>query len=210
LPCINLDPAMRDAIARLPASKFREVANAGIGCDDVLAFWFGESDDITPEPVREAAARSLRDGETFYAHNLGLPELRARLADYGSVWHGALAIERIAVTSSGVNALMLAMQLLVDAGDEVVAVVPLWPNLTAQAQIMGARVRRVALRPVQARWTLNLDELLAAIAKATLHIDTLETRKSDSLDFHDVAVWSVKAALEAAYRAGLAAAKEER
>ena len=56
----------------------------------------------------------------------------------------------------------------------------------------------------------TIDELLAAIAKATLHIDTLETRKSDSLDFHDVAVWSVKAALEAAYRAGLAAAKEER
>lgn len=56
----------------------------------------------------------------------------------------------------------------------------------------------------------TLDELLAAIAKETLHIDTLETRKSDSIDFHDVAVWSVKAALEAAYRAGLAAAKEER
>jgi hypothetical protein len=56
----------------------------------------------------------------------------------------------------------------------------------------------------------TLDELLAAIAKETLHIDTLETRRSDSLDFHDVAVWSVKAALEAAYRAGLAAAKEER
>jgi hypothetical protein len=51
----------------------------------------------------------------------------------------------------------------------------------------------------------TVDELLAAIAKETLHIDTLETRKSDSLDFHDVAVWSVKSALEAAYRAGLAA-----
>ncbi len=56
----------------------------------------------------------------------------------------------------------------------------------------------------------TLDEVLAAIAKETLHIDTLETRKSDSLDFHDVAVWSVKAALEAAYRAGLAAAKGDR
>jgi len=56
----------------------------------------------------------------------------------------------------------------------------------------------------------TVDELLAGIAKAPLHIDTLETRKSDSLDFHDVAVWSVKAALEASYRAGLAAAKEER
>lgn len=64
------------------------------------------------------------------------------------------------------------------------------------------------MRPSKTEQTI--DELLAAIAKETLHIDTLETRKSDSLDFHDVAVWSVKAALEAAYRAGLAAAKEQR
>ena len=56
----------------------------------------------------------------------------------------------------------------------------------------------------------TVDERLAAIAKEQLRIDTLKTRNSDSLDFHDVAVWSVKAALEAAYRAGLAAAKEER
>ena len=56
----------------------------------------------------------------------------------------------------------------------------------------------------------TVDERLAAIAKEQLRMDTLETRNSDSLDFHDVAVWSVKAALEAAYRAGLAAAKEER
>ena len=55
-----------------------------------------------------------------------------------------------------------------------------------------------------------LDELFAAIAREKLGIATLETQRSDSLDFHDVAVWSVKAALEAAYRAGLAAAKEER
>ena len=56
----------------------------------------------------------------------------------------------------------------------------------------------------------TVEELLAAIAKEQLRIDTLETGNSDSLDFHDVAVWSVKTALEAAYRAGLAAAKEER
>jgi hypothetical protein len=53
----------------------------------------------------------------------------------------------------------------------------------------------------------TVDELLAAIAKEMLHIDTLETRNSDGLDFHDVAVWSVRDALEAAYSAGLAAAK---
>jgi hypothetical protein len=146
---------MRDTIARLPGSKIREVANAGLGRSDVLAFWFGESDEVTPEAVRDAAARSLAAGETFYSHNLGLPELREALAGYCSALHGAVDVERIAVTSSGVNALMLAMQMLVDAGDEVVAVVPLWPNLTAQPAILGARVRasRCARYRAAGRWT---------------------------------------------------------
>jgi aspartate/methionine/tyrosine aminotransferase len=158
---------MRDAIARLPASKIREVANAGLGRDDVLAFWFGESDEPTPEAVRAAAAKSLAEGETFYAHNLGLSELRAGLAAYLSDLHGAVDVERVAVTSSGVNALMLAMQLLAGAGDEVAAVVPLWPNLTAQAQIMGASVRRISLRPREGRWTLDLEALCAAVTAHT-------------------------------------------
>jgi aspartate/methionine/tyrosine aminotransferase len=74
---------MRAAIESLPGSKIREVANAGLGRTDVLAFWFGESDEVTPE-VRQAAAESLQRGETFYAHNLGLPELREAIAAYTS------------------------------------------------------------------------------------------------------------------------------
>jgi len=158
---------MRDTIRQLPASKIREVANAGLGRSDVLAFWFGESDEVTPEPMRRAAAKSLLDGETFYAHNLGLAELRQALADYASALHGPVSADRIAVTSGGVNALMLAMQMLVDAGDEVAAVVPLWPNLTAQAQIMGASVRRIALRPDRGAWGLDLDALLEAVTSRT-------------------------------------------
>ena len=49
-----------------------------------------------------------------------------------------------------------------------------------------------------------MNEVLADIAKRVLNIETLETRKMDSLDFHDVAVWEIKKALEAAYRAGAA------
>src|SRR5579871_4995271 len=45
-------------------------------------------------------------------------------------------------------------------------------------------------------------ELLRAIAKEYLSIPTLETRRSDDLDFHDVAVWQVEAALKAAFEAG--------
>jgi aspartate/methionine/tyrosine aminotransferase len=62
---------------------------------------------------------------------------------------------------------MLAMQTLVGAGDEVVAVVPVWPNLTAQPEILGAHVTRVPLRPVAGAWQLDLDELLAAVTPDT-------------------------------------------
>ncbi len=158
---------MRETIQSLPASKIREVANAGLGRTDVLAFWFGESDEVTPEPIRQAAADSLMRGETFYSHNLGLPELRAAIAAYASALHGPVAMERIAVTSSGVTALMLAMQMLLDAGDELVAVVPVWPNLTAQPQILGAKVVRVPLRPKDGVWGLDLDELRSAVTPRT-------------------------------------------
>ena len=158
---------MRPVIAGLPASKIREVANAGLGRSDVLAFWFGESDEATPAAVNEAAIASLHAGETFYSHNLGLPELREALAAYLSDLHGAVAAERIAVTSSGVSALMIASQLLIGPADEVVAVVPVWPNITAQPAILGAHVRRVSLQVQDGAWVLDMPALLAAITPQT-------------------------------------------
>ena len=158
---------MRQAVLALEASQIREVANAGIGRADVLPFWFGESDEATPEFIREAAIESLRRGETFYAHNLGLPELRGAIAAYTSRLHRPVGAERIAVTSGGVNALMLAVQALVDAGDDVVTVTPVWPNLTAQPRILGAKLRCLPLHPVGGAWKLDLQALLDAITPAT-------------------------------------------
>ena len=164
---------MRAAILNLEASKIREVANAGLGRTDVLAFWFGESDEVTPEFIRQAAMESLQKGETFYAHNLGLPSLRQAIAQTMTARHGpavggaAIGPERIAVTSGGVNALMLAVQALVNAGDEVVAVTPIWPNLTAQPLIMGAQLKTVSLVPRAGAWALDLQALLAAVTDKT-------------------------------------------
>ncbi len=158
---------MRPAIDQRPGSKIREVANAGLGRSDVLPFWFGESDEPTPEFIRDAAIRSLNAGETFYAHNLGLPELREALSRYIGTLHRPVGAERIAVTSSGVNALMLAMQALAGPGDEVVAVVPVWPNLTAQPAILGANVKRVSLQVRGGAWRLDMAALLAAVTPKT-------------------------------------------
>ncbi|MBX3658910.1 MAG: pyridoxal phosphate-dependent aminotransferase [Ramlibacter sp.] len=158
---------MRQTILDLEESRIRQVANAGMGREDVLAFWFGESDEVTPDFIRQAAIDSLQKGETFYAHNLGLPELREAIAGYMGALHGPVAMDRIAVTSGGVNALMLAMQALIDAGDEVVAVTPVWPNLTAQPRIMGAALRCVPLKPVGGAWTLDMVALLEAVTPST-------------------------------------------
>ena len=65
--------------------------------------------------------------------------------------------------------------------------------------------RRRALAP--ARRKVNADARLAEIARTTLGLETLETRRSDGLDFHDLAVWQIKQALQAAYEAGRASAK---
>ena len=164
---MNSIPFLRQTVLDLEESRIREVANAGMGRSDVLAFWFGESDEITPEVVRQAAIESLQKGETFYAHNLGLPELRQAVAHYMSDLHGQIGMDRIAITSGGVNALMLAFQALVDAGDEVVAVTPVWPNLTAQPLIMGACLKTVPLVPRAGAWTLDLDALLSQVTSRT-------------------------------------------
>ncbi len=162
---------MRQVIRDLQESKIREVANAGLGRSDVLAFWFGESDETTPAFVRQAAIDALNSGDTFYTHNLGLPELREAIAGYMTASHGAshgeVKTERIAVTTGGVSALMLAMQALINAGDEVVVLTPIWPNLTAQPVILGAELRCVSLMPKDGAWVLDMAALLRAVTPQT-------------------------------------------
>ena len=64
---------------------------------------------------------------------------------------------------------------------------------------MTAKTAAIAKAPSEA--------LLMEIAARHFHLETLETRNSDGLDFHDVAVWSIRAALESAFAAGQAASR---
>jgi aspartate/methionine/tyrosine aminotransferase len=153
----------RAAVRSLTASKIRELYNEGIGRTDVLPFWVGEPDEPTPDFIRRAGMDSIAAGEVFYTHNLGIAELRDALAAYVTRLHRKTTPGEIAVTSAGVNALMLASQLLVDPGDRVVEVVPLWPNLQEIPKILGTSVTTVALRFSSSGWKLDLDRLLDAL-----------------------------------------------
>jgi aspartate aminotransferase len=158
----------RERVRTLAASKVREVANAGFGLPDVKAFWFGEGDQPTPLFIREAAMAALAEGRTFYTHNHGTAALRGALQGYLERLHRR-AFDRasLSITSSGVSALMVTMQALLDPGDRVVAVTPVWPNIVEIPRILSAEVTRVGLRPGDGRWGLDLDQLLDAITPAT-------------------------------------------
>jgi aspartate/methionine/tyrosine aminotransferase len=158
----------RPEVLALRSSKIREVANAAWGRDEVLTFWFGESDRPTPAFIREAAAEALRAGRTYYTHNLGTAELRGALAGYLTKLHGrSIGEERIAVANSGVSALMIAAQAVVSPGDRVVVVTPVWPNVVEIPRILSARVEGLSLQPAQGRWRLDLDRLMAALTPDT-------------------------------------------
>jgi aspartate/methionine/tyrosine aminotransferase len=156
----------RAAVRALTASKIRELYNEGLGKPNVLPFWVGEPDEPTPDFIRKAGTASIAAGELFYTHNLGIPELREALAAYVSKLHRRVDFQQIAVTTAGVNALMVASQLLVDPGDRVVQVVPLWPNLQEIPKILGATVETVPLQ-FSDTWKLDLDRLLDALKPGT-------------------------------------------
>lgn len=154
-------PVPRREVIDLTSSSIRDIANAGMGRTDVAAFWFGESDMPTPDFIVEAAVASLQRGETKYLHNLGMASLRGAIAAYSSRLHAiVLPPSRIAVTASGVSALMIATQMVVSPGDKVVVVTPIWPNIAEIPLLVGAQVIRHPLTVEKGRWRLDMDALL--------------------------------------------------
>lgn len=164
---IYLPPVPRPAIAALRSSRIREVANAGMARTDVLAFWFGESDEVTPDPIRQAGIAAIESGDTFYRHNLGIVSLREAIAAYETRLHRPTRADSIAVTNSGMSALMIAMQALISPGDRVVVVTPVWPNLIETPRILGACVVTEPLLPGPAGWRLDLERLLSSLSPQT-------------------------------------------
>jgi aspartate/methionine/tyrosine aminotransferase len=158
----------RPAVRALSSSLIREVANAAMGQTNVLPFWFGEADTPTPQFIRDVAAESMMKGETFYSQNLGRPYLRQAIASYQSDLLGRpIPADQVVAVGSGMTGLQIAMQLVLSPGDRVVAVTPLWPNISEAPLILGAKVERVSLSVNDGRWSLDVDKLIATLTPDT-------------------------------------------
>ena len=136
-------------------SLIRRIADVAFGMEDVLKLHFGESDQPTPDFIKEAAVRALAEGFTYYTANAGLPTLRAAIAETTATLHGVrLDPQReVLVTASGVQALNVAIRCTLDPGDEAIVLTP---------ELAERLVDRRPLRRPGARSP-------AALVRATLH-----------------------------------------
>lgn len=153
---------IRQDIATLPESGIVEVVNYGRGKEGLIPLWAGEGDLPTPDFISAAAKQSLDEGETFYTWQRGIPELREALADYHQrIYGGERSDENFYVTGSGMQAIMSAVQCVVGAGDEVLALTPAWPNIFGAVQVAGATTVGVPMQSGEGGWSADLDALFA-------------------------------------------------
>src|SRR5262249_22676158 len=93
--------------------------------------YFGESNLPTPENIKQAAIRFMREGFTFYTENAGLPSLLRALADHYRL-HQQVELDpatEIVVTPSGVQALHLCIRTLFGPREEARALTTVWHNV---------------------------------------------------------------------------------
>src|SRR5215469_16449602 len=140
------------------------VAHLGLDRPGLIPLWFGETDLVTPAFIREAAVKALEAGKTFYTWARGIPELRQAIAQFHERTLGrGIDPERITVPGAAMLAIVMALNCVVETGDNIVIVAPVWPNIFHAAQVAGAEVRLVRLDEdwPNHRWRLDLDKLFA-------------------------------------------------
>lgn len=154
---------LRPEMLEMRPHAIGEIARLAWAQGGVTPLFFGESDLVTPEFVRNAAKRALDDGRTFYVPSNGIPELREALRLYTERLYGRpLDLKRMHVPGSAMLAIMMSLQCVVRTGDNVVLVAPVWPSIVIAAEIAGAEARMVQLaRDGQGGWRFDLEAVAA-------------------------------------------------
>jgi len=165
----ELPAYLRPEIASLETSRIQQIFDLGLGRKDLIALWVGEGDRPTPGFICDAATAAMKAGHTYYTYKHGIPELREAIARYtGDLYNVDCAAERVSVTCSGMNGIMMVLEAFVGPGDNVAVVTPVWPNVMSAVQIAGGTVRAVQLDVLpEGGFKLDLDRLENALDERT-------------------------------------------
>ena len=157
----------RPEIESLEQNGITGIALPRINDPKVIPLWFGEGDLVTPQFIREAAKQALDDGNTFYTHTRGRPELRAAIKRYYDRLYGLdLHPDRITVPGSTMLGVTMAAQMCLGSDDHGLIVAPAWPNIVSAFEVTGASVSYVRQK-LGERWSLDVQDIEAAMQPNT-------------------------------------------
>lgn len=162
-------PQFRSVLSALSPNQGAEMLRYGWTKPGIISLAQGEGSMPTPDFIADATYAALKDGKTFYAPVLGVPELRQEISNYyASVFKAAIPTSRIFVTSSGTTAMHLAMTSILDEGDEIIAITPIWKNLLGAIELTQAHCIQVPLEHnAEQGWGLDLNKLFDAVTSRT-------------------------------------------
>ncbi len=126
-------------VASLKPSGIRKFFDIVATMEDVISLGIGEPDFTTPAPILQAGVRSLQHGETHYTSNSGRFELRAVLADHLRHLYGVSydPATEIVITVGVSEALYLAVNAILEPGEEVVIPTPCFVSYQAEVILAG-------------------------------------------------------------------------
>jgi len=106
----------------------------------VIHLEVGEPDFDTPEPIKEACLRAIREGETHYTHSLGLVPLREAICErYAEKYGVEVSPDQVLVTSGTSPAMLLLFSALLEPGAEVILSNPYYPCYPNIISYVGGR-----------------------------------------------------------------------
>ncbi len=155
-------------VQSIPSSGIRRFFDLLASMDGVISLGVGQPDFVTPNHIRQAAIKSIEDGETNYTSNYGLVELRAAISRhlqrlYGVHYDSGTEIIVTAGVSEGLN---IALEAIIDPGDEVLSPDPGYVAYLPCVQLAGGAYIHVPTR-AEDGFVLRPEELEQRITPRT-------------------------------------------
>ncbi|WP_029551785.1 pyridoxal phosphate-dependent aminotransferase [Thermocrinis jamiesonii] len=134
---------------------------------DVIGFGAGEPDFDTPEFVKEACIRALKEGKTKYSPSAGILPLREALSEKLLKENGVeYKPSEIVVTAGAKMALYLVFTAILEEGDEVLLPSPYWVTYPEQILLCGAKPKEIMLSE-EKQFVLTAEDILPHITRRT-------------------------------------------
>ena len=139
----SLESRLSERVVAVPPSAIRRFFDIAATMEDVISLGIGEPNFVTPPPMIIAGMESIRQGNTAYTSNAGMIELREAVADMLARRYNGPAYDpekEVLITVGVSEAMYLAMQAILDPGDEVIVPQPCFVSYTADVILAGGTV----------------------------------------------------------------------